>query len=148
MKLDPFYRISYSYTPIEGINGCIYDVECLTDEEVAALDLDEPSELQDTTSGTFSYGDVVTYRCPRAKEFRLQDDSLASSVEYRCQWNGTWSGGPSAHPQCDCKRDVQRMIIEKQKSRLVDDQRSEWNGWVSVIHAIMRIIPRFLAPQY
>ena len=45
--------ISYSYTPIEGVNGCIYDVKCLTDEEVHALDEDR-SELFNDTSNRYS----------------------------------------------------------------------------------------------
>ena len=96
------FRISYSYTPIEGVLGCIYDVQCLSDEEVAALG--EPKELNETSSkGNFSFGDIVTYLCPVAKKFALENGSMVPEVEYKCQWNGTWSGDPSDHPECECK---------------------------------------------
>ena len=102
---NPFllpFRISYSYTPIEGVRGCIYDVQCLSDEEVAVLG--EPKELNETSfAGNFSFGDIVTYRCPVAKKFALENGSMVPEVEYKCQWNGTWSGSPSAHPECTCK---------------------------------------------
>ena len=137
-------RISYSYTPIEGVNGCIYDVKCLTDEDVAALD--EPSLLidTDTSSGTFGYGDVVTYGCARAKEFRLQNDSTVPSVEYRCQWDGTWAGDPTAHPQCECKSVVslypitltQKNVTESNKQCHCNRSRSVTRSMVYIRNTV------------
>ena len=96
------FMISYSYNPIEGVLGCIYDVQCLSDEEVAALG--EPKELNETSlAGNFSFSDIVAYRCPVAKRFALENGSMVPEVEYKCQWNGTWSGDTSAHPECTCK---------------------------------------------
>ncbi len=93
-------KISYTYDPVSGVEGCVYDVKCLDAGQVAALN--NPTYI-DPTNTDFNFNSLVQYECPRAMEFRINAALTQPKMSYICQWNNTWNPAESPFPSCECE---------------------------------------------
>jgi hypothetical protein len=101
--------IEYTWNPVDGMDGCIYDVQCLEASELATVH--NPKDTN-PAGKSYPFNALLEYTCPRAMEFRVAaGEPTQPTVELRCQWNDTWTMDPTFFPVCECKFMMQLVLL-------------------------------------